>query len=173
MIIEGLSGYAFSCPDLIGGGEWTSFLDESKLDRELVVRSAQVHALMPMMQFSVAPWRILKPDQLDAVKKAVALRMKYTPLIMKLANEAAKTGEPIMKSVEYVFPDQGFADVKDQFMLGDQILVAPMLEKGKTQREVKLPKGDWKSDDGKKFKGGNSYTIDVPLDRLPYFQLVK
>ena len=173
MIIEGLSGYAFSCPDLIGGGEWTSFLDESKLDRELVVRSAQVHALMPMMQFSVAPWRILKPDQLEAVKKAVALRMKYTPLIMKLANEAAKTGEPILKSLEYVFPNQGFADVKDQFMLGDQILVAPMLEKGKTQREVKLPKGEWKADDGKKFKGGITYTIDVPLDRLPFFQLVK
>jgi alpha-glucosidase len=173
MIIEGLSGYAFSCPDLIGGGEWTSFLDESKLDRELVVRSAQVHALMPMMQFSVAPWRILKPDQLEAVKKAVSLRMKYTPLIMNLANEAAKTGEPIMKSLEYVFANQGFADVKDQFMLGDQILVAPMLEKGKMQREVKLPIGEWKADDGKKFKGGNSYTIDVPLDRLLYFQLVK
>ena len=170
---KGLFGYAFSCPDLIGGGEWTSFLDESKLDRELVVRSAQVHALMPMMQFSVAPWRILKPDQLDAVKKAVALRMKYTPLIMRLANEAAKTGEPIMKSMEYVFPNQGFADVKDQFMLGDQILVAPLLEKGKTQREVKLPKGIWIADDGKKFKGGNSYTIDVPLDRLPYFNLIK
>ena len=173
MIIEGLSGYAFSCPDLIGGGEWTSFLDESKLDRELVVRSAQVHALMPMMQFSVAPWRILKPDQLDAVKKVVALRMKYTPLIMKLANEAAKTGEPILKSLEYVFPNQGFAEIKDQFMLGDQIVVAPMLEKGKTQRAVKLPKGVWTADDGKKFKGGSSYTIDVPLDRLPYFQLVK
>ena len=173
MIMEGLSGYAFSCPDLIGGGEWTSFLDESKLDRELVVRSAQVHALMPMMQFSVAPWRILKPDQLEAVKKAVALRMKYTPLIMKLANEAAKTGEPIMKSMEYVFPNQGFVEVKDQFMLGDQILVAPLLEKGKIQREIKLPKGEWKADDGKKFKGSSSYMIDVPLDRLPYFQLVK
>ena len=173
MIVEGLSGYVFSCPDLIGGGEWTSFLDESKLDRELVVRSAQVHALMPMMQFSVAPWRILKPEQLEAVKKAVALRMQNTPLIMRLAREAAKTGEPIMKGMEYVFPNQGFTEVKDQFMLGDQILVAPMLEKGKAQRSVKLPGGEWKGDDGKMYKGGSSYTIDVPLNRLPYFQMVK
>jgi alpha-glucosidase len=173
MIVEGLSGYAFSCPDLIGGGDWVSFLDESKLDRELVVRSAQCHALMPMMQFSVAPWRILSKEQLDAVKKAVALREKFTPLIMKLAREAAKTGEPILKSMEYAFPNQGFAEIKDQFLLGDQLLVAPMLEKGKTERTVLLPKGKWLADDGKLYKGGKSYLITIPLDRLAHFELVK
>ena len=40
------------------GGQFTSFLDDAPIDQELVVRSTQVHALMPMMQFSVAPWRI-------------------------------------------------------------------------------------------------------------------
>lgn len=173
MIVEGLSGYTFSCPDLIGGGEWTSFLDEKKLDRELVVRSAQCHALMPMMQFSVAPWRILTKEQLDAVKQAVALRAKFTPLIMTLAQNSAKSGEPIIKSMEYVFPNQGFADVKDQFMLGDQLLVAPMLEKGKSSRTVVLPAGKWQSDDGKLYKGGKEYTIEVPINRLPHFERVE
>ena len=172
MIVEGLSGYTFSCPDLIGGGDWISFIDETKLDRELVVRSAQCHALMPMMQFSVAPWRILNKEQLEAVKKAVELREKFTPLIMKLAHEAANTGEPILKSLEYVFPNQGYAEIRDQFMLGEKLLVAPMLEKDKTQREVILPKGNWRDDNGIIYQGNKSWLIDVQLNRLPYFQLV-
>ena len=48
---------------MIGGGEWTSFQDSSIMDEELIVRSAQVSALMPMMQFSVAPWRVLGKGQ--------------------------------------------------------------------------------------------------------------
>jgi len=76
MILEGLSGYTFSCPDMIGGGDWTSFLNRSTFDQDLVVRSAQCHALMPMMQFSVAPWRILDQQHLDAVKKTVNLRIQ-------------------------------------------------------------------------------------------------
>jgi alpha-glucosidase len=66
------------------------------MDQDLVVRSAQIHALMPMMQFSVAPWRILDKAHLDAVKKAVEIQTKYTPLIMELAENSAKTGVPII-----------------------------------------------------------------------------
>jgi len=106
---------------------------------------------------------------LEAVKKAVAYRQKFTPLIMKLAKESALTGEPIMKSLEYVFPNQGLADVIDQFMLGDYVLVAPMLAQDKS-RNVVLPKGKWKADDGKIYKGGQSILLEVSLDRLPYFE---
>ncbi len=42
--------------------------------------------------------------------------------------------------MEYVFPHQGYERVNDQFMLGDQILVAPVLEKGASKREVIFPK---------------------------------
>jgi alpha-glucosidase len=172
MILEGLSGYPFSCPDMIGGGEWTSFLDESILDQDLIVRSAQLHALMPMMQFSVAPWRVLDTEHLNAVKVAVALRTKFTPLIMQLTHKAATTGEPIIKSMEYVFPAQGFETVVDQFMLGDNLLVAPMLEKGKTSRNVKLPAGKWKASDGTVLKGGKTYPLKAELDQLLYFQKI-
>lgn len=172
MILEGLSGYPFSCPDMIGGGEWTSFLDESILDQDLIVRSAQLHALMPMMQFSVAPWRVLDSEHLNAVKSAVSLRTKFTPLIMQLTHKAATTGEPIVKSMEYVFPEQGFETVVDQFMLGDNILVAPMLEKGKAGRNVKLPAGKWKASDGTVLKGGKTYPQNVGLDQLLYFEKI-
>jgi hypothetical protein len=97
MITESLAGYTFSCPDMIGGGDFTSFLNLSTYDQDLVVRSAQCHSLMAMMQFSVAPWRILDKQHFDAVKKAVETRMKFTPLIMKLVHNSAKTGEPILK----------------------------------------------------------------------------
>jgi hypothetical protein len=57
-IAQQLAGYTFTCPDMIGGGQFTSFLTGKTIDQKLIVRSAQMHALMPMMQFSVAPWRI-------------------------------------------------------------------------------------------------------------------
>jgi len=57
-------------------------------------------------------------------------------------------------------------------MLGNTILVAPM-DKKETSRKIVLPKGKWLSDDDKLYKGGTSYTIDVPLSRLPYFVLQK
>ena len=71
ILLQGLVGYSFTCPDMIGGGEISSFWGEkNNLDQDLVVRSAQCHALMPMMQFSVAPWRVLDSAHFDAVKKA-------------------------------------------------------------------------------------------------------
>src|SRR4051794_8957042 len=116
-IAQQLEGYTFTCPDMIGGGEFTSFLPGKKIDQDLIVRSAQVHALMPMMQFSVAPWRILDSVHL-AVEKAVALRQQQLPMLMQVMREAAQTGEPALRPLEYDFPDQGYMEVKDQFMLG-------------------------------------------------------
>ncbi|MGL6266304.1 MAG: hypothetical protein ACRC2O_00200, partial [Chitinophagaceae bacterium] len=46
-------------------------------------------------------------------------------------------------------------------------------EKNQTTRKVLLPKGNWVADDGKKYKGGTTITIEVPLNRLPYFMKVK
>ncbi|MFA9389605.1 MAG: glycoside hydrolase family 31 protein [Prolixibacteraceae bacterium] len=170
MIVEGLSGYTFACPDMIGGGMLSTFEDPEKLNQELIVRSAQCSALMPMMQFSVAPWRILDETHMNAIRESVNIRMKFTPLILRLAKESAKIGEPILKSMEYVFPDQGFEKQVDQFMVGDSLLVAPKVDAPGSTRTVYLPKGKWMSDTGEKYKGGKSYEIEVPLERLPYFQ---
>jgi alpha-glucosidase (family GH31 glycosyl hydrolase) len=173
MMALSVMGYAYSCPDMIGGGDFTSFLDPSaKIDQELVVRSAQVHALMPMMQFSVAPWRILDEQNLAAVKKAAALHVQFKDVILTLAKKSSKTGEPIVRPLEYNFPDQGYAEIKDQFMLGEEILVAPVVITGQRSRQVILPQGKWVDDSGKIFKGGNSITVDVPIDRLTWFKKV-
>ena len=49
--------------------------------------------------------------------------------------------------MEYAFPHEGFLECRDQFMLGDRYLVAPMVTPG-TQREVRLPRGCWRDDRG-------------------------
>lgn len=169
--VAGLLGYQFTCPDMIGGGEFGSFRDTKTLDETLIVRSAQCSALMPMMQFSVAPWRVLNKTNLDIVKQAVALRMKYTPYIMQLAKQAAQAGEPIVRSLEYQFPNQGFAEEKGEFMLGNKYLIAPVLTKD-GQKTIRLPKGKWRDDQGKTFKGPQVITATVPLNRLPVYELM-
>lgn len=168
----GLLGYSFSCPDMIGGGEISSFTGNSTLNERLIVRSAQVHALMPMMQFSVAPWRVLTKENFDAVKQALNIRNQYLPTIKSLADSSAKTGEPIVRNMEYEFPNQGFANCSDQFMLGTSILVAPVVTQS-DDRTVMLPKGRWKSYDGKIIRGPSILKIHVPIDVIPWFERIK
>ena len=57
-------------------------------------------------------------------------------------------------------------------MLGDKYLVAPVMTESDV-RTVKLPKGTWQDEQGKKYKGGKQYTLKVPLERLPYFVKIK
>ncbi len=173
MLLEGIMGYPFSCPDMIGGGWFLDFVKNKNIDQELVVRSAQIHALMPMMQFSMAPWRILDKKHFLAVLDAIQLRNKFRTLILDLAKNAAVSGEPIVRSMEYVFPFNGFADINDQFMLGDDILIAPYLKKGEGKRKVMIPDGKWQSDEGIKIEGGRIIEIEVPINRLPYFAKMK
>lgn len=172
MTTLGILGYAYGCPDMIGGGEYKSFLDNKNIDQELVVRSAQIHALMPMMQFSVAPWRILDAKHLKAVKAAVQLHDRFKTKILNLAKSSSVDGEPIVRPMEYEFPHQGLSEIKDQFMQGKDILVAPVTIKGAKSRMVVLPKGNWEADDGSVYEGGQTIEIEVPIERLPWFKKI-
>lgn len=169
---QSVMGYAYTCPDMIGGGEYQSFLKGAIIDEELVVRSAQVHALMPMMQFSVAPWRVLSKENAAICLKMSKLHEEFGGHILDLAKEASKTGEPIVKPMELAYPDNGYETIKDQFVLGNDIIVAPVTEKGERSRKVVLPKGNWKADDGNTYKGGKTIEVSVPLERLPYFRKI-
>jgi len=74
---------------------------------------------MPMMQFSVAPWRVLDEPHLKALLKAVKVRQEHKDYILSLARQSASTGEPIVRS-----------------------MLAPVLEKNAAQREIILPPGN-------------------------------
>ncbi len=173
LMSQSVVGYTYTCPDMIGGGEYQSFLNGATIDEELVVRSAQIHALMPMMQFSVAPWRVLSSENAAICLKMSKLHEEFGGHILNLAKEASKTGEPIVKPMELAFPENGYELIKDQFVLGNDIIVAPVVEKGSRARKVVLPTGNWQAEDGQKYKGGGTIEIAVPLERVPYFRKIK
>lgn len=167
---QGVMGYPFNCPDLIGGGEYLSFRNAKTLDEELIVRAAQVHALMPMMQFSAAPWRVLSKSNLEIARQSARLHERLGPEIFRLAQAAASTGEPIVRSLDYQFPSQGYSSITDQFLLGERILVAPVLQKGATSRQVTFPPGTWRNEDGSTVRGPATQTVAAPLNRLPWWR---
>lgn len=173
MIAAGLIGQPFICPDMVGGGEWTTFIPGSPFEPDLFVRSAQIHALCPMMQFSASPWRILDAERQKIVRDTVALRQKFAPLFVELARKAAVDGEPILRSLEYNYPNRGYAAVIDEFMMGTDLLVAPQMDKGAATRTVVVPPGAWTADDGTTVVGPKTVTVATPLSRLPHFVRAK
>lgn len=171
-LAQGLLGYAFGCPDMIGGGDYESFLKlNGRLDPELFVRYAQASALMPMMQFSAATWRVLDKRHHQLCVEAAKLHSKFGRQILSLAKTSARSGEPIVRHLAYEYPDYGYEHVNDQFLLGSNIMVAPVIEKAARTRNVKIPPGVWTADDGTKFHGPVEIAIQTPLERLPYFRM--
>lgn len=167
---QAIMGYQFTCPDMIGGGSWVDFLPGKELDQELIVRYAQCCAFMPTMQFSVAPWRVLDNEKLGYVLDVIKLHDKYAGYIWELVEKFLETGEPVVRMLEYNYPNKG-AKIKQQYMLGDKILVAPVVEKGVTELDVVLPEGKWLADDGQLYDGGKTVTVSAPLSRIPHFIL--
>ena len=172
-VVCGLIGHPFICPDMVGGGEWTNrYTPGFETDEELFVRMAQVSALFPMMQFSWAPWEALSPENAALCLDAARLHLKFSDEIIKLVSDAEKSGEPIIRCLEYSFPHSGFAAVTDEYTVGENILVAPVVTKGTTQRTVFFPTGTWADENGNIYAGPSSRTLPSPLDKLLYFRKI-
>ena len=123
---------------------------------------------MPMMQYSAAPWRVLDEEHAEYCRAAGRIHLKFAEKIISLARHASVAGEPIIRYLEYVFPHQGFEKVTDCFMLGDDVLVAPVVEAGAHTRTLRLPDGNWEYVDGTVYTGGTAQ-VSAPIDVLPYF----
>ena len=170
MIAGGLLGHPFMCPDMIGGGSHTAFLPGAPFDPDLFVRSAQVHALCGMMQFSASPWRYLDKPRQQIIRDLVKMRQaKFANFFVELAKESGRTGEPMIRNLEYNYPKQGYAKIQDEFMMGTTLLVAPVVVKDAKTRTVVIPEGVWRADDGTEVTGPTEITVNTPLARLPYF----
>jgi alpha-glucosidase len=173
MLVAGLLGYPYAVPDMIAGGLCGSFPPGCVIDGKLFVRSCQAQSLMPMMQFSLAPWRVLDKRKCDICRDYAELHVKFGPYIMDLARHAARTGEPIMRSMDWEFPGQGFGDCFTQFMLGGDWLIAPVITPDDAVT-VRLPAGRWRDDLGEEHEGPKTLALkDVPLERLPRFRRLK
>ncbi|MBO5440792.1 MAG: glycoside hydrolase [Clostridia bacterium] len=172
-ILQGLFGYPFICPDMIGGGSWIDkYLPDFKIDEELFIRMAQCSALFPMMQFSLMPWKHLSKEAFDIVMDAYKLHIKLSHMIISEVENAEKTGEPILRSLEYNYPNKGYATITDQFMLGEEILVCPINTKGAFKKEIIFPEGEWQDENGSKYKGDSRILLDTPLNKLLWFKKI-
>ena len=170
----GVSGYYFGCADMVGGGLLPTMDEGDPLDSELLIRWCQAAALLPITQFSYAYWQDKDSNVRDSFKECLTLREQFVDYIKELANIAREYDTPIVRYMEYEFPNCGMEKVTSQFMLGDKYIVAPVLEKGATTKEVVFPKNtEWKD-----FYNGQIYkqgvcVVDAPLNKLPIFERVK
>jgi alpha-glucosidase len=107
------------------------------------------------------------------VREAIGLRYRLMPYLYTRMWRASQANEPVVRPLLYDFPADRLAhDVQDSFMLGPDILVAPVLDEGATDRRVYLPAhpGGWLDfHDGRRFDGGQTITVAAPLGRLPLF----
>ncbi|MDD3336607.1 MAG: glycoside hydrolase family 31 protein [Eubacteriales bacterium] len=171
-IAQGLLGYAYCCPDMVGGGILDCFTPGKSLDEELFVRWAQANAFMGMMQMSVSPWRVLKAEHAALVVEALQMHADMGEKFYELAKHAMDTGEPLVRHMAYEFPTEGMERENGQFMLGQETLVAPVLKKGAKTKRIVLPKGKWKGWNGTVYEGGQVLLLPVTLRDIPRFTRV-
>ena len=168
-LLASLIGYPFVVFDLVGGGTVSSFEGEGFAAAQThYIRSLQTQCLSPMIQFSLSPWRVLDAKHQQIVRDQMALRRKWAKYITACAVDCGRTGEPMMRSMEYMFPGRGWEKVDDQFLMGEKLLVAPQVTEG-TSRKVVIPPGTWTADDGQVYEGPATVSVDTPLERLPHF----
>ncbi len=108
------------------------------------------------------PW-MFGQEVLDAARDRLSDRYRLTPYTYSVADEAARTGAPVLRPLVWEFPDDpAVATLDDEAMLGPSLLVAPVMEQGATTRRVYLPAGRWfELASGAIFDGPT--TIDAPL----------
>ncbi len=146
----GVIGYPFVLPDMVGGNEYVS-----KTSSVLMKRWCQLSALLPMVQFSIKPWRgDFSPDVESVCKYALVLREKMIDTLLSLANQSFDTGYPVISPLFFHFPeDYQTYSIDDEFMLGQDLLVAPNLTDSR-RRDIYLPDGIWEAmDSGIKYDG--------------------
>lgn len=165
----GLSGFSFAGTDIGGFG--------ADCTAELLVRWIEGAIFSPLLRNHAAmgtrsqePWTYPTPT-LSIYRKYLKLRYKFISYLYDLFYQESKTGLPIMRPLILNYPaDQKVSNMNDQFMVGDQILVSPVLQAGVTAKMVYLPQGKWHDYWTGDVYDGNQYIVkDAPLDVLPIF----
>lgn len=162
----GLSGAPFYATD-VGG-----FFKDTR-DPELYVRWIQAGVFSAHMRLhgigQREPWSY--GDEAEkAANKALALRYQILPYLKRLMLEASETGMPVQRPMILAYPnDRAAWAFEDQFMFGDDILVAPVYQEG-GEVTLYLPAGDWVNFNNKeKVTGGRVVQLNLALDELAVF----
>ncbi|NXT40882.1 SP15 protein, partial [Pelecanoides urinatrix] len=132
-----LLGYNFFIPDAVGG----SLAGDAPGDPELYVRWLQIATFLPVMAFSTPPWLCCDAWVLNLTRQCIQRHRDFVvPLIIKYSEEWLSLGYPIFRPAWWLSPTDPTAfTVEDEFLIGDEVLVAPITEKGQTWRDIYLP----------------------------------
>src|SRR5215212_10103977 len=165
----GLSGEPFVGSD-VGG-----FIGRG--NGELLVRSYQVSFLAPFCRnhkvidgYDQEPWRFGKYYE-DIIRKYLKLRYTLLPYLYTALEEAHRSGVPPFRPLLLNYQDDPSTyNLDDQFMVGNDLLVAPIMKPDVTRRLVYLPAGSWYDYwTNKKYVGGTMISVDASLDVVPMF----
>jgi sulfoquinovosidase len=166
----GMAGIPFVTHDIAGfsGGPST---------QELFMRWTELGAFTPIMRThdgndKVHNWRWNRDDETTAhFRRFARIHVALAPEISGWADEAAASSKPIVRHLMLEFPDDpGSHAVDDQFLLGDTILVAPVVTEGARSRSVYLPPGTWfHLWTGERHEGSKTLEVDAPIGSPPVF----
>jgi alpha-glucosidase len=165
----GLSGFAFVGADIGGFAEAPT--------PELFTRWMQLGVFYPFMRTHTTfgtpeqePWSYGLLHE-DLNRRAIELRYELLPHLYNVLRESADTGAPAFRPLLYEFPaDEATYRREDQFLLGRDLLVAPVLREAVREREVYLPAGEWFDFwTGRPHAGGKAHRLPVTLESIPVF----
>lgn len=163
----GLCGVPYSGPD-VGGFDGSP-------SPELYLRWFQLGAYLPLFRTHASlragrrePWEF-GDEVLAHARVALVGRRRLLPYFMTLAHLARRTGAPYVRPVWWGAPeDRALRDCEDAFLLGDCLLVAPVLDPGADRRAVQLPRGRWYDTVTEEvYEGPGQVLIEAPLSRIP------
>lgn len=167
----GISGVPFFGSDIGGYG---SFPPSTQ---ELFFRWTELGALSPIMRthhgwIGVPNWSFDRDAAtLDHFKRYATLHSRLLPYFQAYAREAESRGAPIARHLYLEYPDDPASVGRDdEYLLGRELLVAPVVVEGATSREVDFPEGgwvDWRT--GRLHRGPARETIEAPLSEIPLF----
>jgi len=183
------SGLASQTPDMlnraVGGlygfttdiGGYFDVGPYSPTTKELFIRWTQWAALSPLFRVhgsvgagTHAPWTY-DAETVRIFNAFARLHERARPRILALWRAAERTGMPPVRPLWLAFPGDGRAAAQDQqWMLGDDVLVAPVVEEGARSRDVYFPAGCWEhGETGERFTGPRAARVGAPLESLPHF----
>ncbi|KAL4622701.1 SITS-binding protein-like [Arapaima gigas] len=160
-----LLGYNFFIPDAVGG----SLLGEFVTDPELFIRWLEIVSFLPVMVFQTPPWLCGDDKVVNLTRAYLALHQEFiVPLIVKYAEEWRTSQSPIYRPLWWISPEDPVTfTIDDEFLIGDEVLVAPVTERGTVHRDIYLPGStlQWQDrSNGRVFDGGTlleNYAVDL------------
>ena len=173
MINSALSGFGYMSHD-VGG---FAVDPANPVNEELYARWLQLGLFTPVFRthstVKAEPYHYTTPGYQEAFKKIIKARYEWLPYNYTLAYENAVTGAPFVRPLNFYHTekDTAVANIQDQYLWGQSVLVAPVIEPGKTSREVYFPAGKWYSIDNpaKVFVGPVKAECEAPLHEIPVF----